>query len=94
MPDTPSRRFPHTRSFMHSDLPSEVPDHSSPTDAHSFNVPATPAPTAPRPGFRRGDAIGPYTILDTIGEGGFGTVYLADQREQPIGRIALVERRR
>src|SRR5262245_56435580 len=36
-----------------------------------------------------GDQIGPYKLLEQIGEGGFGTVWIAEQ-EQPIRRrVAL-----
>jgi len=35
------------------------------------------------------DAIGPYKLLQTIGEGGFGTVYLAEQRQPVHRRVAL-----
>src|SRR4051794_10896508 len=36
-----------------------------------------------------GESIGPYKLIAHIGEGGFGTVYLAEQ-EQPVRRrVAL-----
>ncbi|MCH7603767.1 MAG: serine/threonine protein kinase [Planctomycetes bacterium] len=36
-----------------------------------------------------GSMIGPYKILQSIGEGGFGTVYLAEQRHPVSRRVAL-----
>jgi len=36
-----------------------------------------------------GTAIGPYKLLELIGEGGFGRVYLAEQREPVARRVAL-----
>ena len=36
-----------------------------------------------------GHRVGPYQLLQEIGEGGFGTVYMAEQREPVQRRVAL-----
>ncbi len=46
---------------------------------------AAPAPDGEGPGSR----IGRYHLLERIGEGGFGVVYLAEQREPVRRRVAL-----
>lgn len=42
------------------------------------------------PGAREGEWIGPYRIVDTLGEGGMGVVYLAEQ-EHPIRRRVAIK---
>jgi non-specific serine/threonine protein kinase/serine/threonine-protein kinase len=54
----------------------------------TFGTPATlhdVTPAFPEAGQR----IGPYRLLDRIGEGGFGAVYLAEQREPVRREVAL-----
>ena len=47
--------------------------------------PATAASNVEQPG----EMIGPYKLLQLIGEGGFGMVYMAEQREPVVRRVAL-----
>jgi len=49
--------------------------------------PADPGPEAPS---QMGRCIGPYTLLERIGEGGFGAVYLARQ-DEPIRRQVAIK---
>ena len=50
---------------------------------------ATP-PSAPTVGETAGMRIGPYKLLQAIGEGGFGTVFMAEQ-EHPVRRRVAVK---
>jgi serine/threonine protein kinase/tetratricopeptide (TPR) repeat protein len=50
----------------------------------------TPAATAEYPACEApGTAVGPYKLLEQIGEGGFGVVFLAEQQEPIRRRVAL-----
>ena len=52
-----------------------------------------PGPVAtvdvPPVGERPGDVIGPYKLLEQIGEGGFGVVFMAEQTEPVRRKVAL-----
>ncbi len=47
------------------------------------------APMAAPPGEGPGAVVGRYKLLQLIGEGGFGSVFLAEQREPVVRRVAL-----
>ncbi len=50
-----------------------------------------PGPTVEQPprAHASGTAIGPYKLLQVIGEGGMGTVYMAEQTEPVRRKVAL-----
>jgi serine/threonine protein kinase len=52
---------------------------------------STPAVTVDEPGIRErpGTVIGPYQLLEPLGEGGFGIVFLAEQRQPLRRQVAL-----
>src|SRR5438270_915912 len=60
--------------------------------AESFLDPPAPAPVATVEelvGERPGTVLGPYKLLEQIGEGGFGIVFMAEQQQPVRRKVAL-----
>jgi WD40 repeat protein/serine/threonine protein kinase len=62
-------------------------------DAGEFLEPSVPSPSTtwnpPDPLETSGTVIGPYKLLEQIGEGGMGTVYMAEQQQPVRRKVAL-----
>jgi len=69
-----------------SDYPPRRGPDSGAETAHEASAPGTRRPMRDAPDIP--DAVGPFTIIEAIGEGGMGTVYLARQ-DNPDREVAL-----
>src|SRR5712692_1936928 len=60
-------------------------------EANSFLAarPSVAAATCALPAEAAGTIIGPYKLLEQIGEGGFGVVYMAEQQQPVHRKVAL-----
>src|SRR5437867_684055 len=75
-----------------ADLPSNAPQGLCPPCLAAMALhlaPPDPATTGVLPENRAGDRIGRYKLLQKIGEGGMGIVYMAEQEEPIRRRVAL-----
>jgi serine/threonine protein kinase len=74
---------------MRAEVERMLENHARATQEQFLDAPDLTGPFAPAPAEAVGTRIGPYKILQRIGEGGFGVVYMAEQEHQIRRRVAL-----
>ena len=84
---TPDQPLPGSSIGPVGSFASAVPGHSGATEgAGPYATTTDTAPTMPEV---LGTRIGPYKLLQLIGEGGFGSVYMAEQEKPVLRKVAL-----
>jgi hypothetical protein len=79
-------------SFLRMPVPERLAENVASLDSlekTGANAPATKDCPRPRPE-GQGSRIGPYKLLQQIGEGGFGIVFMAEQ-SQPVQRMVALK---
>jgi len=77
-------------ALLIADQPTIASAPDGPTVADAPTMASFDHASAPEPlGERPGSVIGPYTLREVIGEGGFGTVFLAEQAKPVARQVAL-----
>jgi serine/threonine protein kinase len=81
-----ARRLARLEALLHAhEHPDSFLEPPPDTDLPALDEPMLDEPIVERPGV----AIGPYQLLEQIGEGGFGAVFLAEQQEPVRRNVAL-----
>jgi serine/threonine protein kinase len=76
--------------LLRQGMESEAARSSHESEPDATAAPSGHAPVAPRPILEGpGSRIGPYKLLQEIGEGGMGVVYMAEQEKPVRRRVAL-----
>ena len=85
---TPMSSVSAQRARQRDELQSMVRDYFA--AGSLLESPAAIEATMDQPAERIGNLIGPYKLLQQIGEGGMGVVYMAEQHE-PVRRMVAVK---
>lgn len=64
-------------------------EHASTDNLVDEPIASLPTFAAPEDAYSPGTSVGPYTLREQIGEGGFGLVFVADQEKPVRRRVAL-----